>query len=99
MIFIETFSKRFFSPIEIKVMSQTNRYYAQVDFESTTQSRGFSNRRGYGLLKMTTYNGKQLVNDSYPQNRLQPLTTPFGNHMPPNSKGLQLESQTTQAWN
>jgi hypothetical protein len=75
-------------------------YYAQVDFENEFQkNRGWSNRRGYGTMVIAKYDGNKIYKDIHLQNRIQPLTTPFGNHLPPMVENQQLNPQTNIAWN
>jgi len=69
--------------------------YAKVDFATTSQ-HGWSNLRGYGVLTTSTYKDGQVITDRHMYNRLQPLTTPYGDHYP--GKELQLNNQTDLAW-
>ena len=74
--------------------------YAKVDFE-TKNNHGWSNVRGYGVLQISKPENMKIVNDKHMYNRIQPLTTPYANHYPPQEKQdmvLQLNPQTNLAW-
>ena len=53
--------------------------------------------RGYGNIVVHTLNSDgTLTTAMSPWNRLQPMTEPFGNHLPPDSN--QFNPQTNIAW-
>ena len=72
---------------------------SKVDFQ-TTNVRGYSNLRGHGVLNVSKVrdNGVSTTKNNY--NLLQPLTKPYGNHLPPttNKELDDRNSQTTLAW-
>ena len=74
--------------------------YAKVDFE-TKNNHGWSNVRGYGVLQISKPENYKVINDKHMYNRIQPLTTPYADHFPPQEKPemvLQLNPQTNLAW-
>ena len=77
--------------------------YAKADLGTgpgqSTQTQGWSNRRGYGLMSISKFDGQKIYNDKYIQHRIQPLTQPFGNHNPPKADANTVNPQMTLAWN
>ncbi len=74
--------------------------YAKVDFEPKN-NHGWSNVRGYGVLQISKPEGFKIINDKHMYNRIQPLTTPYATHYPPQERQemvLQLNPQTNLSW-
>lgn len=56
-------------------------------------------RRGYGAIEANLLAQNKWSTELQKYNRLQPLTTPFGNHIPSTGDGVfQLDPQTPIAW-
>lgn len=72
--------------------------YASVVGE-TQSPRRLVYRRGYGTIEANLLAQNKWATELQKYNRLQPLTTPFGNHMPQTADGVfQLDPQTNIAW-
>lgn len=56
-------------------------------------------RRGYGTVEANLLTQNKWATELQKYNRLQPLTTPFGGHMPQTAAGVfQLDPQSSLAW-
>lgn len=56
-------------------------------------------RRGYGTIEANLITQNKWATELQKYNRLQPLTNPFGNHLPQTADGVfQLDPQTSIAW-
>jgi hypothetical protein len=72
--------------------------YASVVGEAQSPRR-LVYRRGYGVIEANLLAQNKWATELQKYNRLQPLTNPFGNHMPQTADGVfQTESQTNIAW-
>lgn len=60
----------------------------------------YSNIRGYGSLRVYTVNQNKVSVAIHPYSRLQPLTMPFGTHLPTNGtpEYISANPQTAIAW-
>jgi hypothetical protein len=73
-------------------------------FESTTYlppfKQEYSHTRGYGNIRVYNVDNQKVSVAIHPYSRLQPLTQPFGAHLPVNSTPEYLASnpETTIAW-
>ncbi len=72
--------------------------YASVVGQAQTPRR-LVYRRGYGVIEANLLAQNKWATELQKYNRLQPLTTPFGNHLPQTADGVfQFEPQTNLAW-
>jgi hypothetical protein len=80
-------------------MSLNTELFEKTDYFPPTKTQ-YSHIRGYGNLRMYTVNNNQVTVAIHPYSRIQPLTAPFGSHLPVNSTPEYLASnpQTGLAW-
>lgn len=65
----------------------------------TEDQKGWANRRGYGMVTLGSLDQSVIGKKSVVYNRLQPLTTPFGNAEPPCKGSLCYpSSESNLAW-
>lgn len=80
-------------------MSLSSEIFEQVDYLPPFKAQ-YSHIRGYGAIRTYKVEGDKVSVGINPYSRLQPLTQPFGSHLPPNgtSEYLAANPQTTLAW-
>jgi hypothetical protein len=80
-------------------MSLNPELFEKTDYLPTFKAQ-YSHIRGYGNIRVYDVNQNKVTVAIHPYSRLQPLTMPFGTHLPPGStpEYLAANPQSTLAW-